>query len=78
MDRYAVFRLGSRFYRLDGLHADERRAAEVYNGLVTRSAAVQARVDDGGAVTVLAAGGLDPAVVARDLFFIEAVRRALG
>ena len=80
MDRYAVFRLGTRFYRLDSLHADERRAVEVYNGLVTRTEAILARVGGPGstAFTVLAAGGLDPAVVARDPFFIEAVRRAVG
>jgi hypothetical protein len=78
MDRYAVFRLGTRFYRLDSLHADRRRAAEVYNSLVPRAEAVLVRVGDGGAVTVLAASGLDPDVVARDPFFLEAVRRAVG
>ena len=78
MDRYAVFRVGSTFYRLHGLYTDERRAAEVYNGLVARMEAVLVRVHDAGGVTVLAAGGLNPDGVANDPVFLDAVRGAVG
>jgi hypothetical protein len=77
MDRYAVFRVGSTFYRLHGLYADDRRAAEAYNSLVARMEAVLVRVRD-GAVTVLAAGGLSAEGVARDTIFLDAVRAAVG
>jgi hypothetical protein len=78
MDRYSVFTVGSTFYRLHGVDADEGQAVGHYNRVVARTEAVLARAADTGAVTVLAAGGLNTEGVARDPIFLDAIRAAHG
>jgi hypothetical protein len=80
MDRYAVFLVGTAFYRLHSTHIDPQQAADDYNRITARTDAVLVRVGgpNRSTITVLAAGGTDPADVAADPMFIHAVHAAFG